>query len=136
MVGFLKNISQWIKFLWQRSFCHLLYMKGHQQDQSMLLLHFLLFRLKDEANFEKKKKKSYCHSVTEPVRPNCSSFTWVRLTCKTAEARKFLVNTGDRMTLLLRNVSLRFPREDVTKIRNEKGEQGNREREKLLPAAS
>ena len=58
MVGFLENISQWIKFLWQRSFCHLLYMKGHQQDQSMLLLHFLLFRLKDEANFEKKKKKA------------------------------------------------------------------------------
>ena len=83
-----------------------------------------------------KKKKRYCDSVTEPVRPNCSSFTWVRLTCRTAEARKFLVNTGDRMTLLLRNVSLRFPREDVTKIRNEKGEQGNREREKLLPAAS
>lgn len=35
----------------------LLYFNGHQQDQSMLLLHFLLFRLKDEANFEKKKKK-------------------------------------------------------------------------------
>ena len=45
----------------------LLYFNGHQQDQSMLLLHFLLFRLKDEANFEK-KKKSYCHSVTESVR--------------------------------------------------------------------
>ena len=65
---------------------------------------FNLFRLKDEANL-KKKKKSYCHSVTEPVRPNCSSFTRVRLTCGTEEARKFLVNTGDRMTLLLRNVS-------------------------------
>ena len=50
MTGFLENISQ-------RSFCHLLYIKGHRQDQSMLLLHFLLFRLKDEANFEKKKKK-------------------------------------------------------------------------------
>ena len=55
MIGFLENISQWIKYLWQRSFCHLLYINGHQQDQSMLLLHFLLFRLKDEANFEKKK---------------------------------------------------------------------------------
>ena len=40
------------------------------------------------------------------------------------------------MTLLLRNISLRFPRENDTKIANGKGEQGNREREKLLPAAS
>lgn len=94
---------------------------------------FPFVSVKKQVNFE---KKSYCHSVTQPVRPNCSSFTWVRLTCGTAEARKFLVNTGDRMTLLLRNVSLRFPREDVTKIRNEKGKQGNREREKLRPAAS
>ena len=56
MIGFLENISQWIKYFWERSFCHLLYINGHQQDQSMLLLHFLLFRLKDDANFEKKKK--------------------------------------------------------------------------------
>lgn len=55
MIGFLENISQWIKYFWERSFCHLLYINGHQQDQSMLLLHFLLF-LKDDTNFEKKKK--------------------------------------------------------------------------------
>ena len=94
---------------------------------------FPFVSVKKQVNFE---KKSYCHSVTQPVRPNWSSFTWVRLTCGTAEARKFLVNTGDRMTLLLRNVSLRFPRENDTKIANGKGEQGNRERKKLLPAAS
>ena len=137
----LKWLDSWKTFPSGLNICgkgRLLYFNGHQQDQSMLLLHFLLFRLKDEANFEKKKtkKKSYCHSVTEPVRPNSSSFTRVRLTCGTAEARKFFVNTGDRMTLLLRNVSLRFPRENDTKIRNGKGEQGNREREKLVPAAS
>ena len=134
MIGFLKTFPSGLNICGKG---RLLYFNDHQQDQSMLLLHFLLFRLKDEANFEKKKKKkSYCHSVTEPVRPNCSSFTRVRLTCRTAEARKFLVNTGDRMTLLLRNVSLRFPRKNDTKIGNGKGEQGNREREKLLPAAS
>ena len=58
MIGFLENISQWIKYLWQRSFCHLLYINGHQQDQFKLLLQFLFFRLNDEVNFNKKKKKA------------------------------------------------------------------------------
>ena len=80
---------------------------------------------------KKKKKKAIVIALLSLL-----DFTRVRLTCGTAEARKFLVNTGDRMTLLSRNVSLRFPRENDTKIGNGKGKQGNREREKLLPAAS
>ena len=56
----LKWLDSWKTFPSGLNICgkgRLLYFNGHQQDQSMLLLHFLLFRLKDEANFEKKKKK-------------------------------------------------------------------------------
>ena len=54
MIGFLKTFPSGLNICGKG---RLLYFNGHQQDQSMLLLHFLLFRLKDEANFEKKKKK-------------------------------------------------------------------------------
>ena len=54
MIGFLKTFPSGLNICGKG---RLLYFNDHQQDQSMLLLHFLLFRLKDEANFEKKKKK-------------------------------------------------------------------------------
>ena len=56
MIGFrLGKLSQWIKYVWQRSFGHLVYINSYQRDQFMLHLHFLFVRLKMKRALEKEK---------------------------------------------------------------------------------